>query len=150
MLKVHQKIGTFRGDSALSSWIYRLTFNTAMSRLRSSSRSRASDHERERVLAADSGRESREQQPDWSSLPDEAMLRSQLREAVSGAISGLPEIYRAPIGLRDIESLTTQEAGRRLSLKDQKLKSRLHRGRLMPRDRLRQFEGGLLLHARAA
>ncbi len=151
LLKVHQKIGTFRGDSALSSWIYRITFNTAMSRLRSSSRSKQSDRERERVLAADAGREPRErQQPDWSSLPDEAMLRSQLREAVSGAISGLPEIYRAPIVLRDIEGLTTQEAGRRLSLKDQTLKSRLHRGRLMLRSRLRQFEGGVLLHARAA
>jgi len=151
LLKVHQKIGAFRGDSALSFWIYRITFDTVMSPLRSSSRSRASDQERERVLAADLGREPREQQqPDWSSLPDEAMLRSQLREAVSGAISGLPEIYRAAIVLRDIEGLTTQEAGRRLSLKDQTLKSRLHHGRLMLKDRLRQFEGGLLLHARAA
>src|SRR4051795_9875669 len=34
LLKVHQKIDAFRGDSALSSWIYRITFNAAMSRLR--------------------------------------------------------------------------------------------------------------------
>ena len=34
LLKVYRKIGAFRGDSALSSWIYRITFNTAMSRLR--------------------------------------------------------------------------------------------------------------------
>src|SRR5262245_59652178 len=34
LLKVHQKIDAFRGDAALSSWIYRITFNTAMSRLR--------------------------------------------------------------------------------------------------------------------
>ena len=34
LLKVFRKIELFRGDSALSSWIYRITFNTAMSRLR--------------------------------------------------------------------------------------------------------------------
>ena len=34
LLKVFRKIEMFRGDSALSSWIYRITFNTAMSRLR--------------------------------------------------------------------------------------------------------------------
>ena len=34
LFKVYRSIGTFRGDSALSSWIYRITFNTAMSRLR--------------------------------------------------------------------------------------------------------------------
>src|SRR5512138_2621633 len=34
LLKVYQKIEAFRGDAALSSWIYRITFNTAMSRLR--------------------------------------------------------------------------------------------------------------------
>jgi RNA polymerase sigma-70 factor (ECF subfamily) len=59
LLKVHQKIGTFRGNSALSSLIYRITFNTAMSRLRSSSRSRVSD---QGVLAANAGREPLEQQ----------------------------------------------------------------------------------------
>src|SRR6478672_4006714 len=34
LLKVSQKIDAFRGDAALSSWIYRITFNAAMSRLR--------------------------------------------------------------------------------------------------------------------
>ena len=34
LLKVYQKIDAFRGDAALSSWIYRITFNAAMSRLR--------------------------------------------------------------------------------------------------------------------
>src|SRR6186997_1006088 len=34
LLKVYRKIEAFRGDAALSSWIYRITFNTAMSRLR--------------------------------------------------------------------------------------------------------------------
>ncbi len=41
LLKVHRKIDAFRGDAALSSWIYRITFNTAMSRLRTAPRSAA-------------------------------------------------------------------------------------------------------------
>src|ERR1044072_156432 len=34
LFKVYRKVGEFRGDAALSSWIYRITFNAAMSRLR--------------------------------------------------------------------------------------------------------------------
>src|ERR671921_640874 len=40
LMKVYRKIGAFRGDAALSSWIYRITFNTAMSRLRTARFSR--------------------------------------------------------------------------------------------------------------
>jgi RNA polymerase sigma-70 factor (ECF subfamily) len=79
-------------------------------------------------------------------MPDEELLRQQLRQALAAAISDLPEIYRAPIVLRDIEGLTTEEASTRLHLKDQTLKSRLHRGRLMLREKLQAFATGLALH----
>src|SRR4249920_3857803 len=46
LLKVYRKIDAFRGDSALSSWIYRITFNTAMSRLRTARASRAADKQK--------------------------------------------------------------------------------------------------------
>jgi RNA polymerase sigma-70 factor, ECF subfamily len=149
LMKVYRKVDAFRGDAALSSWIYRITFNTAMSRLRHSRLARAAKHERERARAAEESGErvSAPRQPaDWSSLPDEIMLRAQLRNAVATAIEELPEIYRAPVVLRDIQGLTTEEASSRLKLKDQTLKSRLHRGRLMLRERLRAFTTGLTLH----
>jgi RNA polymerase sigma-70 factor (ECF subfamily) len=148
LMKVYRKVGAFRGDSALSSWIYRITFNTAMSRLRNGRLARAADKERERVEAAASeDRERAARQPaDWSHMPDEELLRAQLRQAVTVAIAELPEIYRAPVMLRDIQGLTTEEASSRLHLKDQTLKSRLHRGRLMLRERLRAFATGLNLH----
>src|SRR5437870_7167042 len=41
LFKVYRKVGAFRGDSALSSWIYRITFNAAMSRLRTARYQRA-------------------------------------------------------------------------------------------------------------
>ncbi len=150
LMKVYRKIGAFRGDAALSSWIYRITFNTAMSRLRTSRAARAAEQERERALAADATGEERPVMPrqpaDWSRMPDESLLRLQLREAVTAAIQELPEIYRAPVVLRDIQGLSTEEASSRLCLKDQTLKSRLHRGRLMLRERLRSFTSGLSLH----
>jgi len=149
LMKVYRKVGAFRGDAALSSWIYRITFNTAMSRLRNTRMARAAEQERDRAMAAaaalDQPRTPR-QTADWSQIPDELMLRTQLRHAVAEAIRELPEIYRAPVMLRDIEGLSTEEASSRLNLKDQTLKSRLHRGRLMLRERLRVFTNGLSLH----
>jgi RNA polymerase sigma-70 factor, ECF subfamily len=150
LMKVYRKVGAFRGDSALSSWIYRITFNTAMSRLRNTRLARQAEQEKERALAAASAHEERPRTPrqaaDWSRMPDEELLRTQLREAVAEAIRELPEIYRAPVVLRDIQGLTTEEASTRLKLKDQTLKSRLHRGRLMLRERLQAFTKGLSLH----
>ena len=145
LMKVYRKIGAFRGDSALSSWIYRITFNTAMSRLRTAKLARAAQqHERNRD-GEDEQRTPR-QPADWSSMPDEELLRAQLRRAVVAAIQELPEIYRVPVVLRDIEGLSTEEASSRLHVKDQTLKSRLHRGRLMLRERLQAFTSGLSLH----
>jgi RNA polymerase sigma-70 factor, ECF subfamily len=152
LMKVYRKVDAFRGDAALSSWIYRITFNTAMSRLRNSRLARQAEQEKERALAAaaSAGADERprgpRQTPDWSRMPDEELLRAQLRDAVAVAIAELPEIYRAPVVLRDIQGLTTEEASSRLKLKDQTLKSRLHRGRLMLRERLRAFTTGLSLH----
>jgi RNA polymerase sigma-70 factor (ECF subfamily) len=150
LLKVHRKIDAFRGDAALSSWIYRITFNTAMSRLRQNRAARTAAQERERVLAAleVDGQHTRtpKEAADWSALPDEQVMRAQLREALAAAVRELPEIYRAPVVLRDIEGLTTEEASSLLKVKDQTLKSRLHRGRLMLREKLEVFRTGLALH----
>ena len=145
LMKVYRKIGAFRGDSALSSWIYRITFNTAMSRLRTSKLARQAQ-QLERNRDEDEKLRALREPADWSNLPDEAVLRAQLRSAVFAAIEELPEIYRAPVVLRDIEGLSTEEASTRLHVKDQTLKSRLHRGRLMLRERLQAFTSGLNLH----
>src|SRR5436190_13171086 len=45
LFKVYRKVGTFRGDAALSSWIYRITFNAAMSRLRTARYQRSQEDE---------------------------------------------------------------------------------------------------------
>jgi RNA polymerase sigma-70 factor (ECF subfamily) len=149
LFKVYRKVGAFRGDAALSSWIYRITFNAAMSRLRTASFQRTQEEERQRAAAAENETGSlalRSEVADWSQMADETMLRSQLRKRAMRAILSLPAIYRAPVVLRDIQGMSTEEASAVLKVKDQTLKSRLHRGRLILRKQLADFAGGLTLH----
>jgi RNA polymerase sigma-70 factor, ECF subfamily len=147
LMKVVQKIAAFRGDAALSSWIYRITFNTAMSRLRNPRFARPAEVA-ERAGGEDH-RRGRREPADWSRMSDETLLRSQLRARLADALEQLPSIYREPVVLRDLEGLSTLEASRRLRVKTQTLKSRLHRGRLLLRDRLSDFSDGITLHRAA-
>jgi RNA polymerase sigma-70 factor (ECF subfamily) len=149
LFKVYRKVDAFRGDAALSSWIYRITFNAAMSRLRTAKYQRSQDDDRKGAnadtdLHGDAPRA--KDVADWSDLADEQVLRSQLRTRVMRAILALPAIYRAPVMLRDIQGMSTEEASAVLHVKDQTLKSRLHRGRLILRKQLADFAGGISLH----
>ena len=148
LMKVHRKIDAFRGDAALSSWIYRITFNTAMSRLRSARVARGIEVQQSEPSGIE-GIERQVQEPaDWSSLADDHVLRSQMRERLIASLAKLPEVYRTPVILRDIQGLSTEEASAVLRVKPQTLKSRLHRGRLLLREHLADFAGGVMLHAR--
>ena len=149
LLKVYRKIEAFRGDAALSSWIYRITFNTAMSRLRTARFSRNVE-----VPQPDQHSDGPERAPaepaDWSALADDQVMRAQMRKKLIEALTHLPEVYRVPVLLRDINGLSTEEASAILHVKPQTLKSRLHRGRLILRKHLGDFAGGVDLHPREA
>jgi RNA polymerase sigma-70 factor (ECF subfamily) len=148
LFKVHRNVGAFRGDAALSSWIYRITFNAAMSRLRTVAYQRSQAEDRQAALADnDQSRTTQPREPaDWANMADENVLRGQLRKRLFGAVLALPAIYRAPVMLRDIQGMSAEEASAMLRVKDQTLKSRLHRGRLILRKQLADFAGGLSLH----
>lgn len=149
LLKIYQKIDAFRGDSALSSWIYRITFNTAMSRLRHTRAMRMAEVSEVAVgLDASPGHAPavHKDPADWSSMADEEILRRQMRDRLIEAVDDLPAIYREPVILRDLRGMSTEEASSALQLKDQTLKSRLHRGRLLLRRRLSDFSTGLSMH----
>ena len=150
LFKVYRKVGAFRGDAALSSWIYRITFNAAMSRLRTARYQRAQAEDRQAAAigraTASRHRTDAATSPTGATWPTSSVLRSQLRQRVFRAILALPAIYRAPVMLRDIQGMSTEEASAMLQVKDQTLKSRLHRGRLILRKQLADFAGGLSLH----
>src|SRR5437879_12703124 len=81
LYKVYRKVGAFRGDAALSSWIYRITFNAAMSRLRTSRYQRSQEDVWPPVSADgdDMTSPARTDVADWSDMADEHVLRAQLR-----------------------------------------------------------------------
>lgn len=144
LLKTVDRIADFRGDSTLSSWIHRVTFNAAVSRLR---RLRVRAHVNVPSFGrADEPAAGLHEVADWSALADELALRRQMRRRLADALRRLPAIYRAPVLLRDVHGLTTGEASSALSVNDQTLKSRLHRGRRLLRTALADFADGLALH----
>src|SRR6185436_17444350 len=109
LLKVFRKIEAFRGDAALSSWIYRITFNTAMSRLRSVRASRALETAPPEG-SPDMPEPSAPEPADWSALADDQVMRAQMRRQLVEALQHLPTVYRVPVLLRDIHGLSTEEA----------------------------------------
>ena len=151
LFKVFRKVGSFRGDAALSSWIYRVTFNAAMSRIRTARFQRERLEDDLRSTSEDDGSPAlRRDIADWSNMADERVFRSEMRKRLFRAILALPAIYRAPLMLRDLQGMSTEQASAMLRVKDQTLKSRLHRGRLILRKQLADFAGGLSLRRAAA
>ena len=148
LLKVYKKIDAFCGDAALSSWIYRITFNTAMSRLRRGRMARLAEVQPAETAGGESSDRATQEPADWSSLADDQVLRGEMRKRLVVALKTLPTVYRIPVILRDIHGLSTEEASTVLHVKPQTLKSRLHRGRLILREALADFAGGVMLHGR--
>ena len=152
LFRVFRKIDTFRGDAALSSWIYRITFNTAMSRLRSARFGRPIEIPESSLATSDDDGAPRpkKEAPDRAPLADDEVYRAQLRGRLAGVLAKMPSIYSVPILLRDIQGLSTGEASAVLQVKPETFKSRLHRGRLTLRARLADFADGLRLHGSTA
>src|SRR5688500_3756815 len=97
LLKVFRKIEAFRGDAALSSWIYRITFNTAMSRLRTGRAGRAAEQHRTESTVDELAGLAPQDPADWSSLADDHVMRREMRERLIQALTTLPDVYRTPV-----------------------------------------------------
>ena len=152
LFRVFRKIDTFRGDAALSSWIYRITFNTAMSRLRSARFGRPIEIPASSIGAPrDADAPSRKNEaPDGSPLADDELFQAQFRGRLAGVLARMPSIYSSPVVLSDIRGMSLREASALLHVKPATFKSRLHRGRLAVRTGLAEFADGLNLHGSTA
>lgn len=138
-LTVFQKIDGFRGDSRLSSWIYRIATNASLMKLRK--RSKFQEIPLEEELGPKMTKEGMIAEPviDWSKLPDEEATRKELLQHIDEALRLLPADYRSVFVLRDIEELSAEEASQILKISVAALKSRLHRARLFLRRELADY-----------
>lgn len=135
-LTIFQKAGTFQGRAAVSSWIYRITMNACLMKLRRRPKIQSIPLEEELGPAMNEEGMVTEMVVDWSSLPREEMDRKELATRIEDAIGELPPEYRTIFVLRDVEGLPAQEACEILNLSLPALKSRLHRARLFLRKKL--------------
>ena len=146
-LRVFRNRERYRKSGKFSTWIFTIAVNLTKNEIRSRVRHKG-------TFSLDALEEETGGQglpfPDTNPLPDEDLNAGEIRSKVAEALRKLPPRYREAVVLRDIEGLTTEEASTRLRLKDQTLKSRLHRGRVMLRRQLDAFTSGLELHREAA
>ena len=124
-LRAYRAISSFRGDSKLSVWLYRLTQNVCIDFLRSRGRrptvSLTVENEADEVQELDVA--------DDRFDPEEQYQRKALRDAVRRGLDALPEEYRAILVLREINGLSYAEIGEQLQLEEGTVKSRLFRAR---------------------
>ena len=138
-LTVVQKIETFRGDSKLSTWIYRVATNASLMKLRKRPKVQMLPLEEELGPAIDARGQLTAPIVDWTRLPPDQLERKELVQRIEQVMEQLPEEYRSVFVLRDIEGLSAEEACEVLNLSVAALKSRLHRARLFMRKQLADF-----------
>lgn len=135
LLTVIQKIDTFKGDAAFSSWIYRIAANAAYARLRARRGRQEVPIDSFLPVFDDEGRHAG-RVADWSRQLEDPAAAREARDAIERALRTLPDDYRVVLVLRDIEQLTNDEAADALGLNVTAVKSRLHRARLALRQQL--------------
>jgi RNA polymerase sigma-70 factor (ECF subfamily) len=130
-LKVSRALHTFRGESRLSTWIYRIATNVAIDRLRSPSFGRSDP--RGLLDGSDSGEievEVAQHLADqgYGSV-ESAVFRGQRTDCYLDFIRNLPLTYRTVVALSELEGLTPAEIAEILGVSVGAAKIRLHRGK---------------------
>ncbi|MBM3932962.1 MAG: RNA polymerase sigma factor [SAR202 cluster bacterium] len=126
LLSAFRAFDSFRGQSRVTTWVYRITMNAALMKLRKTKAARATPHTSLDDVDL----------PDWTRAPDKEGINSELRTHIQEAIESLDPDLRAALVLRDVESLSNTEAAEILGISVAALKSRLHRARVLVREYL--------------
>ncbi len=130
-------IDSFEGRSSLGTWLYRITYNNAMMRLRGSPPDPISV---ENTL--DLGEEGfvvPQQFIDWCCLPEEDFQSTEVRLELEKAMSTLSPALSSTFILRDMEGLSTRETAAALDTSEDVVKTRLRRARLHLREALAAY-----------
>lgn len=126
LVRICLRLRNFRGDSAFSTWLFRVVTNTCLDELRRRGRLRHASLDE--LLPAEEGVLPM-RIPDTAENPVESAERNEVRAAVQRAIGQLPDEYRVVVIMRDLQGLTYQEIATALGATLGTVKSRLHRAR---------------------
>jgi len=135
-INAFKAIDSFEGRASLATWLYRITYNAAMMRLRRPAPQMLSVDE---TLSSETQVVVPRQLFDWCCLPEEDFESDEVRLELENAIREMPESLKAVFVLRELEGLSTAEAAETLEVSEGAVKVRLHRGRLWLRERLTPY-----------
>ena len=124
-VKVSQALNTFRGESQLSTWIYRIATNTAMDHLRRPSSKRSVLPTEEKDVPGDEDAGPIDNKP----LLDTLLIRKDMNDCIRGVVDSLPADYSTVLVLSEFEGLTNSEIAEIISISLDTVKIRLHRAR---------------------
>ena len=122
-LTVFQKIGSFRGDCSLKSWLFRVTFNKSLNKRKWWNRRGKSRTEPLTLLHAERIGNGHGERPDVSCLSHE------IEHLVRNSMEKLPVVQRAAILLRDLEGCSYEEIAEITGTSIGTVKSRIARAR---------------------
>lgn len=137
-LNAFRKLHTWKGNAALGSWLYRITVNTALMRLRKSRR--RGEVALEGINPAEQHEtEYREFVNSWHPRGDEVVENKELREQIVAAVNELEPKYQTVFKMKEFEERSLLEIADELDLSVPAVKSRLHRARLHLRATLERY-----------
>lgn len=135
-LKVVRSIDNFKEQSSLYTWLYRIVANECLMRLRRKGKPEIVPIES--LLPQFEMGQHTEMIADWTRLPEDEARGSELRRFFEKCVDELPEDYRLPYVLKDIEELSEDHVCRILRLSKSAMKNRVHRARLAIRKRVEE------------
>lgn len=135
-LTLYEKANTFRGDAALSTWLYRLTANAALGRLRHRKRHPQVSMDEYLPRFREDGHHLVRPVVDWSQDVERCLAIAELGQILRQTIEELQPLDKAVLVLSDVEELSNRDIGDALGLSIPAVKARLHRARLFVRGKL--------------
>jgi RNA polymerase sigma-70 factor, ECF subfamily len=141
LLNVFENFDHLREPQRVRPWVFRIAKNACLMKRRKSVFAPSQELSLDDFLPRmdHAGRHVKLQIADWSGLPEDRLLQSEMKQVIDRAINALPETYRSVILLRDMEELSTLETAQILDLTEDVVKTRLHRGRLAVRQKLDEY-----------
>lgn len=137
-VRVFRAADRYQTTFAFSTYIYRIATNLAISELRK--RKRRKLFSMTGLFQSKDGDQPMEfNPPDSRPLIDETLVDEERRAAVSRAIGTLPDKYRAPLVLRDVEGKAYEEIAQILDMNEGTVKSRISRARGLLKEKLKAY-----------